>query len=69
MMTASFLANAYHFRPEFQDNFSSPNCGLAIDVQPIDAPEILCAGGKKRVRSMSNKFDYTSDILISRENF
>ena len=66
MLTAPYLANHHEFRPEFRTSLSDCGMGLAVDVQPIDAPTTICAGSNRRIQSMSGEFYYDLPTTISR---
>lgn len=43
MRTACYLMCSYHLRNEFRPTNPESN-GISIDVQPIDAPDVMPAG-------------------------
>ena len=54
MRTARGFANRYEFRSEFTESYDSEYFGFGIDIQPIDAPEVISAGYSHRI-TLSNK--------------
>lgn len=62
MITATYMAFAFPFRPEF----ASGPIDVDITVQPIDAPERLAAGSHVQCRTLNDQLSYAMPSAIDR---